>query len=264
MAKILSIVGSYRKNGNTARVLNLLHEDILNKAERENISVEIETVFLGEFNLNPCRGCRCCFDRGEDTCPLGDDDLNTLFKKMHAADGLIIATPVYVNDVSGLVKTWMDRLAFACHRPQFHGKSALVVSTVGTGIHGYTQDVLAAGITSWGYHLSGKLGITGGALTPQADLAARYQKPIHRAAEKLVTDIQKENHLRPSLRSLVTFAVQQAVWQRHQDEDTVDARYWHEQGWTKPSTRFYLPPRTQPIVILLTRAIGRAIARFIA
>ena len=163
--KILTLIGSYRKNGNTSRVVNLLQKQLEVEAQSNNSTLEIETIHLGDLDLNFCRGCRACFDRGEDYCPLHSDDAAQLAQKMHAADGLIIATPVYVNDVSGLVKIWMDRLAYACHRPQFHGKCALMVSTVGTGIQGFTFYVLGTGITSWGYTLSGKLGITGGALT---------------------------------------------------------------------------------------------------
>ena len=50
---------------------------------------------------------------------------------MDAADGIIFASPVYVNDVSGIAKTWIDRLAYVCHRPAFAGKCAYLIATVG-------------------------------------------------------------------------------------------------------------------------------------
>ena len=35
--------------------------------------LEMETVYLGQQDINPCRGCRVCFDQGEEICPLKDD-----------------------------------------------------------------------------------------------------------------------------------------------------------------------------------------------
>ena len=48
---------------------------------------------------------------------------------MKAADGILIASPVYMEDVSGIIKTWIDRLAHVSHRPEFAGKCAYLVAT---------------------------------------------------------------------------------------------------------------------------------------
>jgi multimeric flavodoxin WrbA len=91
--KILALNGSYRSNGNTARVINLIEEQMRREAVRAGVPLEFEKVDLGLLNLQLCRGCRACFDRGEDQCPL-KDDLLPVKAKMKAADGIIIATPV--------------------------------------------------------------------------------------------------------------------------------------------------------------------------
>ena len=89
-----------------------------------------ETIYLVDMDMHPCKGCRTCFDRGEDKCPL-KDDIPAIKAKMDAADGVILASPVYMDDVSGLVKTWIDRLAYVSHRPAFGGKCAYPIATVG-------------------------------------------------------------------------------------------------------------------------------------
>lgn len=65
---------------------------------------------------------------GEDHCPLRDD-VSEIKKKIDDADIIILASPVYVEDVSGLLKNWIDRMAFVCHRPAV--PSALVHGTAG-------------------------------------------------------------------------------------------------------------------------------------
>ena len=114
--KILTCVGSYRKNGNTARVVGLIEEQLQKVAAHNNEALEIETVYLGHHDIGICRGCRVCFDKGEEQCPLSDD-LLAIKSKIKESDGIIIASPVYVNDVNGIVKNWIDRLAHVCHRP---------------------------------------------------------------------------------------------------------------------------------------------------
>ncbi len=113
--RLVAILGSLRPNGNTARALSLLAEELVRPGERRRTAVELETVRLGELDLRPCRGCRACFDLGEEACP-HRDDLPALYRRLREADGVVLATPVYVNDVSGTMKTLLDRLAAAARR----------------------------------------------------------------------------------------------------------------------------------------------------
>ena len=101
--------------------------------------------------------------------------------KMDAADGLLLASPVYVDDVSGLVKTWMDRLAYLCHRPGFGGKCAYALATVGGSPTRHTLRTMNGALLTWGYHLAGQTGLKMGALTP-ADEMARFRPEAARVA----------------------------------------------------------------------------------
>ncbi|NDJ36042.1 MAG: flavodoxin family protein [Chloroflexi bacterium] len=87
--KVMTILGSYRRKGNTARILEMTEEGLAAQGAQ-----------VDRLNLS-------------------------------AADLLIVATPVYVNDVNDLVKTWIDRLAFVCHRPEFADRSAYLLATEG-------------------------------------------------------------------------------------------------------------------------------------
>jgi FMN-dependent NADH-azoreductase len=48
-----------------------------------------------------------------------------------ASDGIVLATPNYSFQVSGLMKVFLDRLGFAFHRPRFHGKAFTSIVTQG-------------------------------------------------------------------------------------------------------------------------------------
>ncbi len=118
--KILSLVSSYRRGGNTERIVNLIEKELLSLAEKEKITLEIERMPLAYLDIRTCRGCRACFDHGEEKCPLKDDVLS-IRDRMLQVDGILAASPIYVEDVNAIMKNWIDRMAYICHRPAFAG-----------------------------------------------------------------------------------------------------------------------------------------------
>ena len=180
---ILAIVGSQRKRGNTARLVQMIGAELGALAGRAGQPLTFETLYLGDLDIHPCRGCRSCFDRGEAKCP-ERDDLPAIKAKMDAADGLLLASPVYVDDVSGLVKTWMDRLAYLCHRPGFGGKCAYALATVGGSPTRHTLRTMNGVLLTWGYHLAGQTGLKMGALTP-TDEMDRFRPEAVKVAARL-------------------------------------------------------------------------------
>ena len=165
--QILALVGSYRKHGNTARIVGLIAEQLQEQAARHAEKLEVETLYLAHQDIAPCRGCRVCFDQGEELCPL-QDDLPAVKAMMEEADALIIASPVYVHDVNGVVKNWIDRLAFVCHRPEFADKCAYLVATVASSPTNHALRTLKIALSDWGYHIVGQAGFKIGALMDRA------------------------------------------------------------------------------------------------
>jgi multimeric flavodoxin WrbA len=178
--KILALIGSHRKTGNTARIVQMIEARMQALAAQHATALEFETLFLGDLDVRPCHGCRACFDRGEDACPL-KDDIPLIRAKMDAADGLLLASPVYVDDVSGLVKNWMDRLAYLCHRPAMGGKCAYSLATVGGSTTGHPLRTMNAALLTRGYHLVGRTGLKMGALASAEELP-RYQPTADKVA----------------------------------------------------------------------------------
>ena len=149
-------MGSFRRNGNTDQLTGLIKEHLLKEAAAKT-PLEIETVYLGQQDLQFCRGCRICYDHGEEKCPV-KDDLLSIKAMMLSADGILMASPVYVDDVSGITKNFIDRLCHVCHRPQFAGKAAYLVATTGSSRTGKTLDTMKMALRTWGFNVVGQAG----------------------------------------------------------------------------------------------------------
>ncbi|HEX3049569.1 MAG TPA: flavodoxin family protein [Aggregatilineaceae bacterium] len=261
--KILVLLGSYRRNGNTDQLTGLIKEHLQQEAEQRNIPLEIETIYLGQQNLQFCRGCRICYDRGEEHCPL-KDDLLAIKAKMLAADGVLMASPVYVDDVSGITKSFIDRLCHVCHRPQFAGKTAYVIATTGSSRTGKTLDTMKMALRVWGFNIAGQSGYKMGALMKREDTRAQLDARAARDAHQLFQSIVQKRYNSPSFYSLMMFKIQQSSWQTKGEPGTVDYQYWQEQGWFDPRHTFYFPHQANAFKVALARLTGTVIGKFMA
>lgn len=70
---------------------------------------EIENVFLAKKKIKYCSGCFNCWLKTPGKCTINDDMKKLLYKLLNS-DIIIFATPVYVDNVTGIMKTFMDRL----------------------------------------------------------------------------------------------------------------------------------------------------------
>jgi hypothetical protein len=225
--------------------------------------LETTVLRLADLDIRPCRGCRACFDRGEDHCPL-HDDVPRVAALLQGADAVVFASPVYVHDVSGTMKTLIDRLAWMCHRPALAGRSACLLATVGGGPAGHALRTMEVAAMTWGLHLAHRAGLRMGALVPGDELAARVGAAADRAAGSLVRAVVNRAALRPGFLPLMMFRIQQVAWQRDAGESTVDHAWWRAHGWLDAGCTFYLPHRTGPITTSLARLVGTLVAGIFA
>lgn len=261
--KILVLIGSYRRNGNTDQITGLIKEHLQKEAEHQSTSLEIETVYLGQQNLQFCHGCRTCYDRGEENCPVKDSLLD-IKAKMLASDGLVLASPVYVDDVSGITKNFIDRLCHVCHRPQFAGKIAYLVTTTGSSRVGKTLDTMKLALRTWGFQVVGQSGYKMGGLMKREDTRALFDAQARQAARKLFRAIAQRQWLKPSFYSLMVFKIQQMSWKAKGQPGTLDYRYWEQQGWFDPKRTFYIPHDASLLKVTLARLTGVVIGKIMA
>ena len=102
MSRIVVLVGSIRKGGNT----DLLAQAFAEGAGKNNI---VEMVSVADYKVNPCIGCNSCFSREGNQC-FQKDDMEEIYKKLKMADVLAIASLVYFYGISAELKAIIDRL----------------------------------------------------------------------------------------------------------------------------------------------------------
>ena len=100
---VVAVVGSPRVAGNTSYLVDVALDELV------RAGLAVEKIILSEYRVLPCEGHDDCEDLP--VCPL-DDDAGAILERMYAADGLILATPVYYEDVSGQMKVFIDRNCF--------------------------------------------------------------------------------------------------------------------------------------------------------
>ncbi len=143
--RIVAVCGSMREESNTNKLIRTV---------AESAEIDCEFIELGALNIKPCTGCSMCM-MNEGACPI-DDDMQAVCEKLLAADGFIIGGPTYFMDISGAVKSFIDRTMAVKYReigPQhsempwhgtdpFHGKPAVLVVTVAGRGHERTVETL--------------------------------------------------------------------------------------------------------------------------
>lgn len=101
---VLILNGSPRKDGNTAIGLREM-ENIFRKE-----GVAFETIQIGAQDIRGCMACYQCLEKGK--CVF-DDIVNELAPKFAAADGLVVATPVYYASGNATLIACLQRLFFS-------------------------------------------------------------------------------------------------------------------------------------------------------
>ena len=116
--KVVAICGSPRR-GNTEQMLGKI------LAGAANAGAETELIRLSEKKIEHCNGCGYCGDAR--TCNI-EDDYNPVAEKVVGADAVILGSPAYFNNVSGLMKDFIDRFDPYWQHPKMKGKPLVLVS----------------------------------------------------------------------------------------------------------------------------------------
>ena len=100
--KILTILGSPRRRGNTAAVLGMFEQ-------QASARHQVERINLTDYTVNGCLGCDACQRKLDEPGCRQHDDALTIFERMKAADLIVYASPVYAWSISAQLKALFDR-----------------------------------------------------------------------------------------------------------------------------------------------------------
>lgn len=111
MMKIIAFNGSPKMDFSNTNVMVTAFLDGAKAA-----GADIENIFLAKKNINYCKGCNYCTISGG-KCSIKDDMANLLAKYVES-DIVVFATPLYIENVSGILKVFMDR-TFSLSHPYY-------------------------------------------------------------------------------------------------------------------------------------------------
>ncbi|MDD9302136.1 MAG: flavodoxin family protein [Desulfobacter sp.] len=133
--KILTLQGSGRKKGNTAKALDFAEQELI------SLDHEVESVYLSDKSLKGCLGCAACKKKPDEIGCVQKDDIPEILEKMVNAQAVIFASPLYFWGVNAQLKAVIDRtysLYTLYHEP---GHASLV--------EGQRQALLMTGAGPW-------------------------------------------------------------------------------------------------------------------
>ena len=248
--KAILINSSARINGNTEKVLSIIKEIL----EKNNSTVE--TIVLAKMKIDVCLGCRKCFDEGESSCPRKDDVIE-LYNKIRLADLIIIGGPVYVEDVNGILKNWIDRMAFNCHRPGLFNQKAYVVLNSGSGASWHAVKTVERALMSWGITVLGRRKLVLGAHSDAVFVNEKYRELLKTDMEKVIKKSGNKN--KPTLLQLITFSIQQYYYKNKADKQTYDYKYWKNKGFLENKNYYFSLTHENAVRKIISRMTGKII-----
>ena len=235
--KVTAFVGSARKKHTYVAAERFL------KNLQKNVNVNYEIVALSDYNLKTCRGCKLCLDKGEELCPL-KDDRDLLMEKIRQSDGVVLATPNYSFQVSGLMKVFLDRFGYVFHRPEYFGKT--FTGIVAQGVYGGKDivkylDFVGNGM---GFNVVSGLVINTREPVPVSE-QVKTEKAIEKQSLRFYRQLVRHEYPSPSMLKLMLFRMSRTSLKTVLNEDFRDYRHFRDQGWF--DNDYYYPVKLNPV-----------------
>ena len=193
------------ERGNT----NIMVEEFLIGAKEAK--AEVENIFLAKKKIHHCTGCFSCWIKTPGKCVI-DDDMKELIVKLVSSDIVVFATPLYVDNVTGIMKNFMDRFMpildphmekdkeGECRHPSRHGNvpKIMVISNCGFPEQSHFQVLrllfkrIAKNMSS---ELIGEIYREGGAILKNPPLLLKplvwkYKKTLRKAGREIIESLK--------------------------------------------------------------------------
>jgi len=255
MKKVTAFIGTQSKKA-TYRAVQEFEKNLKRYGE-----IDFEYVFISDYHLEFCRGCKLCFNKGEEYCPL-KDDRDVLLEKMELSDGVILATPNYAYQLSARMKNLLDRLAFIHHRPRFFGKVCTVI--VVQGYRGGSDILKYLSYVSEGMGFRVSKGCYATTLDPMTELQQeRLMRAIAKSSARFYRELTHPTPT-PSFFRLMLFRFGR-TYVKTIDQKYRDYHYYKEKGWFEAD--YFYPTKLGPIKKLagnIFDLLGRQMSKVMA
>ena len=157
--KVLTLLGSAKKKGNTATVLEWVEEEL------QAAGHAVERVYLHNKTINGCMGCAKCREHADKIACIQKDDAPEIMEKMMASDVVLYASPLYFWGFTAQIKALIDRgyaLVTNYHQPNqtslMKGKRVGLLATGGGSFENNAEAMFTAFDRVAGFLMAEKTG----------------------------------------------------------------------------------------------------------
>lgn len=249
--KIIAIIGSPRK-GDTYSAVQRFGQCL-----QAHGKVDIEYLMLSQVRLPDCVGCHNCFTHGRERCPQAVL-VRELQDKLTRVDAVILASPVYNQGLTSVLKRFLDYFTFQWHRPEFFGVKFFGISS-GGGMFGGVFKALRDNVQAWGGTWLGSLGVPHyEALTPK--YRRKADADMEKAAVRFLKGVARTKLPQPDFGALMRFRVWRMNARACRDSIPADFDHWTQAGWFDRA--YYYPTKINPVLRLCADAAAKLAQRF--
>ncbi len=199
----------------------LLAKEVLRGCK--NNGAECEIIQLSGLGVRFCRNCEACHKKI--LCCSIDDDVGVVLKKMLEADGIILATPNYINHVTASMKALFDRSSHFIHCLRLLGKYVAGVVSSGSG-----QDTSVLDYIRYYGHACG--GQYVGGVSCRAPVSEEKMEEAFRLGENLTSAISGNAMFTEQMKIIEGQKVHfGTIVQMRRQEWSEEYQYWQSKGW---------------------------------
>lgn len=186
-------------------------------------SVESEIIHLCDKKVEFCRHCEECHKRILQ-CPI-KDDVRPILEKMLDADGIILASPNYINQVTASMKALFDRSSHFIHCKRLLGKYIAGVVSSGSG-----RDREVVDYIKYYSHTCGAQYV--GSVSSSVPINDEQKKEAFNLGNLLTTAIKSKKLFPEQIKIIETGkGYFKKIIEMRKDDWPEEYRYWKDKGW---------------------------------
>lgn len=222
MKKIFIFNGSRNGKKSLSTIFIEQSMDKLKEISKGINEIEYEIYSPLNTGIKQCKGCLNCFQEGR--CPLdSSDSMKDIKEKLLGSDFIIFASPVFLHNVNGDMKTFIDRITYWTHLLRLNGKPSIAIATsTGNGLD-IVSSYLSKVLTYCGSNTLSKIELS---RTMTSD---EGKKKVLDCAETIFSALNKDGYESNDLLEKIFQLTKKNMIQRG-DLNDAEYEYWKSTG----------------------------------
>jgi multimeric flavodoxin WrbA len=186
-------------------------------------SIRAEVIHLCNYRIEFCRHCEKCHEKILQ-CPI-KDDVPLIIEKMLGVEGMILASPNYINQVTASMKALFDRSSHFIHCKRLLGKYVAGVVSSGSGQDREVLDYIKYYSNACGAQYVG-------GVSCRVPISEEKKEEAFNLGKSLIEAI-KDKKIFPEQLKIIEAGKEhfKSIMEKRKDEWSGEYQYWRDKGW---------------------------------